>query len=362
MTMVQSETALDWWQRASLHRRRRRRRHHPPPVVPATDPTSAARNLWQGTSGIAYMDAAWRPTAWSSCDLPPPVVVLEGNVGKTWTLRSLAARFVVATRPSRFAVGEPTGNTTTTTTLPQVLILDSNHDFAPAQTPALAKVVRSTLLRQPSSLSSSSSSATAGSDLESEWQECLERIHIVSPGTTTEEDWMATLEVLRQHCRAAAETTTHSNTNDDDDDDEPHHSHASKDSALLVLWDGCPILKQSQYELWQSLSRWLDTCPQDMAVVLTTTTTPSHYNTIRSLPPWINGTTAASAPRRRLWHRIQLQRRSGKDCVAHVLLDPSSSSPSPPFSSSADTIDSMRDRAMSQTTFPFSLSLGGILS
>ena len=164
-TMARTETALDWFQRSSLkdsqRQRGNRKRHRrgsddddndcnesssflsaSTDVNTATDPSMAAhRFLRFGKSGIAPIDAAWKRSnddnkqqqqqqqhhQWhhrplqlrqgqhrhlgphqqqqtASCSHDPPVVILEGpkDVGKTWMLLTLAARFVVSTRASRF--------------------------------------------------------------------------------------------------------------------------------------------------------------------------------------------------------------------------------------------------------------------
>ena len=123
------ETALDWFCRSQRQNRRKRRLSGSScngvgndngisddldADIP-TDPSIAAWNFLQfGKSGIAPIDEAWK----RSCDvtkgrgqrrpgsplLLPPVTILEGpkDVGKTWMVLTLAARFVVATRASRF--------------------------------------------------------------------------------------------------------------------------------------------------------------------------------------------------------------------------------------------------------------------
>jgi hypothetical protein len=170
------ETALDWFQRSQATKRlqnlrqrhKKRRRLNASPegctegdhdddghdsdnsvlaafTIPISDPSSAGRAfLYNGTSGIAPIDVAWRrcilsalgnnshvaissvvPTTTSKNNnnntpkrddgklfvldglfhnhlysLPPPVITIEGqhDTGKTWMLTTLAARFVVATR------------------------------------------------------------------------------------------------------------------------------------------------------------------------------------------------------------------------------------------------------------------------
>ena len=174
----------------------------------ATDPSMAAwRFLRFGKSGIAPIDAAWKRsrdgTGTSASKqhrreqsqrgrprprlVLPPVTVLEGpkDVGKTWMLLTLAARFVVATRASRFkdfdnkcdkgkskgidaidkmqTEGPNSGSDTddddddeedddssitssrNNDDRPKVLLLDSTYDFSVSQ---LVNVVRLTLERE----------------------------------------------------------------------------------------------------------------------------------------------------------------------------------------------------------------------
>jgi hypothetical protein len=161
--VVQTETALDWFQRSQ----RKRATAETP-----TDPSSAAWAFLRGSSGIAPVDAAWRtPSAHSSL----PVVTLEGSVGKTWTLLSLAARFVVATRKTRFASNEasreeatPSSTPSNLQSQPYVILLDSKFDMT---IPKLAYIVRSTLLREP---------GITEHTLEMEIEGCLSRIHLAT--------------------------------------------------------------------------------------------------------------------------------------------------------------------------------------
>lgn len=164
--VIKTETALDWFNRSQ---RRRVAAEIP------TDPSSAAWNfLRNGSSGIAPIDAALR-TPSAHTDLP--VVVLEGSVGKTWTLLSLAARFVVATRSSRFASSSSSSVPMTEeqsflplnnnhNNHPQVIYLDSTFDMT---IPKLSYVVRSTLLRQP---------GINEQNLDLDLESCLSRIHL----------------------------------------------------------------------------------------------------------------------------------------------------------------------------------------
>lgn len=173
-----SETALEWFDRCQKHgnsgsRKRRRRedssclnRNEEESTEPsgASDPSTAAwRFLRFGKSGIAPIDEAWKRSGVSRRSNPsrdqflPPVTILEGpkDVGKTWMLLTLAARFAVATRASRFrdisASGIDTDDASSRKennkdgSRPKVLLLDSTYDFS---VPQLVNVVHSTLVRE----------------------------------------------------------------------------------------------------------------------------------------------------------------------------------------------------------------------
>jgi len=199
------ETALDWFCRSQRQSRRKRRLSGSScngvgndngisddldADIP-TDPSIAAWNFLQfGKSGIAPIDEAWK----RSCDgtkgrgqrppgsplLLPPVTILEGpkDVGKTWMVLTLAARFVVATRASRFkdfnnndegkgicvtttdemrsedtgsggsnanVDDDENGNRSKKSDQPIVVLADSTYDFTISQ---LVTVVRMTLSRE----------------------------------------------------------------------------------------------------------------------------------------------------------------------------------------------------------------------
>ena len=199
-----TETALDWFDRCQRSSKRKRRRRNGSTagsswhddetsetsgIHGAADPTTAAWRLLRfGKSGIAPIDAAWKRSRDGRLEpgrnqarpmFLPPVTVLEGpkDVGKTWMLLTLAARFVVATRASRFKNywhsddGEERGTNATNKRRklypnrnsnkdetdedgssngrkedqPKVLLLDSTYDFS---LPQLTNLVRLTLLRE----------------------------------------------------------------------------------------------------------------------------------------------------------------------------------------------------------------------
>ena len=191
-----SETALDWFDRCQKHGVRKRRRSatgssrnnenessETTDVHASSNPSMAAwRFLRFGQSGIAPIDAAWKRSndgRSESSSFLPPVTVLEGpkDVGKTWMLLTLAARFVVATRASRFQdfqsmcgsddkknyepysknksqtkgldgdgdTDEEGSSNRSNEDRPKVLLLDSTYDFS---VPQLVAVIRLTLVRE----------------------------------------------------------------------------------------------------------------------------------------------------------------------------------------------------------------------
>lgn len=162
------ETALDWLRRSSSLRKRNRHQYDDDDDDEISDKddgdTSATATAWRflryGKSGIAPLDAAWKQCRhddrrrrsrgdhrYQHLQLhthtrngiqkhlsPPPVVVLEGpqDVGKTWMLLSLAARFVVETRASIFD-NDDEENRNPVKDRPKVLFFDSNYDFTISQ-------------------------------------------------------------------------------------------------------------------------------------------------------------------------------------------------------------------------------------
>jgi hypothetical protein len=255
------ETALDWFERCQRQRKSAQTPH---------DPSSAAWTfIRSGTSGIAPVDAAWRNAANSSTTTGStgslPVVAIDGPVGKTWSLISLAARFVVATRPSRFETTTSTDSsndtTSTSSSLPQVVILDSNYDITASK---VAYVVRSTLLRQPGI-----QEASIPQDLEC----CLSRIHIATVDDLA--GWVPVLETMKYALQ----------------------QQQAQQHPTLVLWDG--YLSEStdesqQKEVERQLTRLL-AC--NVALVVAR----NQYKKLK----WET-------------QRIRLERHKGKDCVATV--------------------------------------------
>ena len=295
-----SETALEWFDRCQKHgnsgsRKRRRRedssclnRNEEESTEPsgASDPSTAAwRFLGFGKSGIAPIDEAWKRSSVSRRSNPsrdqflPPVTIVEGpkDVGKTWMLLTLAARFVVTTRASRFTDCSTSDSDTDDASdrkegnkdgsRPKVLLLDSTYDFS---VPQLVNVVHSTLVRerqreaqcarrrnnQKGSQSHKISDHEEGSrannhndyrrepqqtvedelerqeeekiSLEKDIEDCLSRIHIiqVDNGPT---GWVSMLEAISYQL----------SDNVENDRSYPIGSEPSRiGSPTLLLWDG----------------------------------------------------------------------------------------------------------------------------
>lgn len=174
-----------------------------------------------------------------------PILEVRGGhrTGKTATLLTLAARFVVDTRPSRFAAQEQniSEQQQEEKELPQVVIFDSNLDITPSH---LLCHVRTALLRQ-SSLDSTLSEDT----LEQETILCMNRIHIVSS-----EDmggWVPALESLR--ARLAPRATNH---------------------PTLLLWDNF-MCNNSEVTERMEVIRQLNRLLRDCTILLITTTMPT---------------------------------------------------------------------------------------
>lgn len=220
-----SETAYEWFQRC---RQKEIEGQNP------TDPSSAARAFFRpmtGGTGIAFLDAALRRGGTNQMQMP--VIDIRGDVGKTWTILSLAARYVVATRPSKFQNVDCHG-----LSLPQVVILDSGMDVT---LPKLSYVVRSTLLRQmPSSFDQW--------EFQKDMESCLGRIHIATVSEISE--WIALLESLKAQLSSFTEHPT------------------------LLLWDS--FLSEPSTETGRSeVIRLLNWFLEDCTVVAVTTSSSS---------------------------------------------------------------------------------------
>ena len=182
-----NETALDWLRRCQ--------QVDADAAVPS-DPTSAAwafvRAKKSFGTGISFMDAVLSKNTENLS-----IVELRGDdgVGKTWTLISLAARFVVSTRASKFQ--------STSNDLPQVIFMDSVQSLKMRH---ISSAVRTELLRDLDD-----DKANDQGSFQGEVDSALRRVVLVfGEGATS---WVPILESLR-------------------------HLLAGKPFPTLILWDG----------------------------------------------------------------------------------------------------------------------------
>jgi hypothetical protein len=341
--MFPTETALEWWQRSE---RSRRRCHddnddEEPPrdavgaawafAQPRLEPGRHATTTTVNGTGVSFIDAALLQCIHNQQTtrvIPrvvhrrsPPVLEILGDhgSGKTWALLALAARFVVATRQSRFSCNDHGANENTrhddddqdfdlddeerscgtTDTppppIPQVILLDSNYGVHVLK---LAHAVRTLLLQgYPSNCENDTESMTANDDppscssmsdlLEYDLNECLSRIHIVTSDDLA--GWVPILESIREHM----ERTVHFS------------------GPTLLLWDGFlsePHLLQTEAikrEVVRQLERLLAECSQSLAMAVVSTTTRATSLGAAAARPHGNGLTDWE---KLVTRRIHLQR------------------------------------------------------
>jgi len=207
-----TESALDWFDRCDDAQRTR---------IEPTDPISAAHSFVEGeTTGLAFLDEALIAAAPASAKKKKSsanassIVEITGSdsVTTTGTLLSLAARFVVATRPSKFPAS--TSSSPIIVPPPQVVLIDSLHNISIER---LVSMVRGTLLLDSAATTGNDTTDVDPSAIDLEINDCLSRIHLVFVHDTT--TTVAALEALKC-CR--------------DDDD----TSSTKNAATLLLWDG----------------------------------------------------------------------------------------------------------------------------
>ena len=303
------ETALDWWNRCNVQQQ-------PEQVVPIEDhpphdPSSAAWSFIRGNSGIAPIDAAWkRNTNALIRGSSPDTIAIDGQVGKTWMLISLAARFVVDTRRSKFVtagIGRPDNENYQQQgvvdcrdhdhQLPFVVILDSTYDVTPSK---VRQVVHSTLLRQ------TSLSANDYYDIEKELNLCLDRIHVASV-TDDIMGWVPILELLRFELK------------------HNHERCSNNFHPALVLWDGFlsepATSESSKMEVVRQMTRLIQDC--SVAFVHTSdgraaaaAAGSGGSTSIRNMPSFPSGKYSLGSQHKT--HHIHLKRYSGKDCLAEI--------------------------------------------
>eukprot|EP00977_Amphora_coffeiformis_P015445 scaffold4511_cov171-Amphora_coffeaeformis.AAC.11 len=281
-----SETALDWWQRSRQHQQ-----HQAKLLEQAKTPSAAARafvlqpltgclpflvsQIQQRSSSLSGHPKRRRRTPFT------PLVECSGLVGKTTTLLTLAAQFVVQTRPSRFpnyhSPQQNNSHAADGVLLPQVFVLDSTWEISASQ---IHKVVRSSLLCDYDTMATATSTSTTtieGSTTEGDeptltppqptnsddhdveerlaedCQACLQRIHVAYADENTTAGWLPILESLAAHL-----------------------AEASRHHPTLVLWDGLGERdKFGGTELQRTLLRWMREF-HVMVVYTTTHPLPRH--------------------------------------------------------------------------------------
>ena len=272
------ETALDWFQRSQKSKT----------IVP-TDPTTAAHAFMKGhaSTGIAFIDEALQATTMSGArkKSQAPLLELVGNShnsstnnhskkkNKTtadmsscspasWTLISLAARFAVATRPSKYrnlTTHLVTGDAAVDDDdeqheqqqqlelLPNVILIDSFHSI---DIHDLVAAVRGTLLLD----------GVIDEDIDLELEQCLTRIHIMFLSDTI--PIVAGLEALR--CKFQSQPPQSDTMVVDFD---------APNVPNLLLWDNflttIPDKTGKQEIIRQLLRLWRETT-NNMVVVSTT--------------------------------------------------------------------------------------------
>lgn len=236
---TRTESALSWWKRCQQRRTQQRRLVDAPPE----DPASAAWAFFRRTE-IPFVDESLRCHPQYNNQLPAVEIRdndNRGNTGKTRTLLTLAARFVVSTRPSLFLRTNKERNHHDDTTnaaqeLPRVILMDSTLDITPTR---LAYAVSSMMLRQQQCNDDSETSASVSvATLERDIQGCLDRIHVAHVDDIS--GWVPVLESIRADLL----------------EQEP-------DFPTLLLWDGFlsePSDVGSRMEVTRQLARLLKDC------------------------------------------------------------------------------------------------------
>ena len=299
------ETAYEWFQRSQRARIARS-------VAPPTNPTAAAwafcRPSTATTSsssasfgtGIAFVDAAlqrrvFHPQHQQQQQLP--VVDIRGSTdtGKTWTIISLAARFVVATRKSQFlvATGHPPQREDDGWIPPQVIVFDSQCNVT---LPKLVYAVRSLLLRRLSGSGAGPSTQEETAEqlhektvhFERDMEDCLSRIQVAQNSSQGGDltGWVPILETVRHQLAPTA-----------------------ADHPTLLLWDGflsepdAVSHEGARMEVIRQLERVLLDCS---VLLITTTTTNTSV---------VSGAPDHGGRHRKEWERFITQ-RIRLDCTA----------------------------------------------
>jgi hypothetical protein len=274
------ETAWEWFERCELLRRQER--HGILPDEPPTSSTAAAYAFFRGSSclyggtGNPFVDEAFsslpttRQLPWKQ---PLPLLEIKNRhgshrTGKTHSLVSLAAKFVVSTRSSLFVPQQQVPPSTTKAAasrrmpgtihkqqqqqkLPQVVLLDSEWDITFLRVahavssqlmlhstgPSLEQgntesnhPVTTTTTNDTMNTTTTTTTTTPNHpllDTERDMEDCLSRIHIAH--VDDDREWIPILEALRHELG----TPKQQHDLDDDDDD----GMITKDDPLVVRGD-----------------------------------------------------------------------------------------------------------------------------
>ena len=251
-----NETALDWLERSQ--------KVEADAAVPK-DPTSAAwafvRARESYGSGISFLDVVMKKKK-AEQEHHLPIVELRGGtgVGKTWTLITVLARYIVSTRATRFAPPSSDDD------LPQVIFMDSLQNIKMQH---IMSAVRTELLRDVGD-----AVVNDKERFEQELQTALRRIILIfGEGVNT---WVPTLESLR-------------------------HALVGKPFPTLLLWDG--FLSDVHDERGKmEVIRQVNRLTKDRSVQLITTEASNRYFT---------------AWEKHVGHRVRLERLEATDTAEH---------------------------------------------
>lgn len=186
-----TESAWEWFQRSQKTK-----------AAPPADSAAAAWVFCRGATGIAFIDLALQRSQQQQ-QQHLPVLDIRGAKGKTMTLLSIVARYVVATRASQYhrATIDPADEDddtnhdsmqdTTAASAPQAYLLDSSFDIV---IPRLVHVVRSTLLRKITGVCDEG-------QVQRDLEDCLRRIQLMQTSDGLA-GWVPLLETLRHRITA----------------------------------------------------------------------------------------------------------------------------------------------------------------
>jgi hypothetical protein len=301
------ETALEWFDRCELLRRQERQIPDEPPASPKAAAWAFFRgstSIHGGTGNPFVDEALQRQLQWKQL----PLLEIKdrrgsSRTGKTHSLVSLAAKFVVSTRASLFphaaasnaprmlaqAVHKPQ--------LPQVIMLDSQLDITFLR---LAHAVSSQLMLHPALPSEDPGASTNDNDnamatttinhqlieTERDMEDCLSRIHIAR--VDDDREWIPILEALRHEL---GKPNDH-NGNISWDILVGGDEEREDDFPTLLLWDGFLGNTGLNRGLEKEISRQLALLLQECCIGFICTTTESRHVQVRDLLQDKNGTGA----------------------------------------------------------------------